>query len=255
MIKQALLQQLIAARENNQRIDEVHPSEKPASLDEAYATADALAKAINRAVIGWKIGASIPRAWTRLGLSEPFGGRIFEGTAYTSPAVLDDVPGVLTLGAEFAFQLGTDIHNTKPEFSAQSILRVIDAVYPVIELNYPYFSYPMEIGGLCLIADNGVNYGLVRGEPIADWPTQKLSQTQVSVAVNDHIKSIGTAAEIEFDPYAALAWFVNDRIKRGDTLKTGLLISSGDLVGPVEVGPGAQVVAEFGALGRVSVRL
>lgn len=250
-----LLNQLIAVRETHRLIGDVPEAERPHTLDDAYAIADSLAAAIGKPVAGWKIGASIPRAWERLGLAEPFGGRIFVDTVYKSPATLERTPGTLTIGAEFALRIAHDLPANAQDFTAETIREVIDAALPVIELNRPSYEHPMDIGGLSLIADNGVNYGLVTGAPIMDWETVDLARATVTLSLNGETQSTGAAADIGFDPVAVLAWFANDRARRGDPLKAGQLISSGDLIGPVEADPGDRVTADFGTLGRVEVHI
>ncbi|MDX2160294.1 MAG: hypothetical protein SF162_03115 [bacterium] len=249
-----LLDMLIAARRSGDLIAEVPPELKPAALDDAYAIADRLAQAVSGAVAGWKIGASIPRAWERLGLNEPFGGRIFAATVYESPASLPDVPGTLTTGAEFAMRIARDLRADET-FTSESIRAEVDAVYPVLELNRPNYAAPMEVGGLCLIADNGVNVGLVRGAPIHLWLQVELSQVSVAFRVNGEGKTSGTSADIGFDPFAALAWLVNDRARRSDPLKQGQIVSTGDLILNVEAKRGDHVAADFGTFGIVELRL
>jgi 2-keto-4-pentenoate hydratase len=254
-MNQTLLDQLLAVRRGASLIDDLSAADRPATLDEAYRVADALAAALGRPTVGWKIGASVPRAWQRMGLAEPFGGRIFDGTVYRSPAKVGNVPGILTVGAEFAFRIAHDLANDDSTFTRQSIRQVIDAVYPVLELNRPSYQRPMEMGGLCLIADNGVNVGLVLGEPMPDWRSADLIGLCVRLSVNQAVKTQGAAADIGFDPCEALAWLANDRAKRGDPLRAGYLVSSGDLTGAVEAGPGEQVSADFGPFGTVALSL
>ncbi len=51
MINQHLLRKLIAARRMGTLIDALPPEARPTSLDEAYATADALAESFGRSVV------------------------------------------------------------------------------------------------------------------------------------------------------------------------------------------------------------
>jgi 2-keto-4-pentenoate hydratase len=250
-----LLDRLIQARQSGDLIMDVPAEHKPSTLDEAYRLADALALHIGGEIAGWKIGANIPRAWERLGLSEPFGGRIFAGTVYTSPAVLSGVRGTLTIGAEFAPRLARDL-GVDERFTAETVREVVDEVFTVLELNRPHYVAPLEIGGLSLIADNGVNVGLVLGQPIPGWIQVELAEVPVVFRVNGVEKSSGRAKDIGFDdPFAALAWLANDRARRGDPLKAGQYVSTGDLVFNVEANTGDSVQADFGAFGIVELKL
>jgi 2-keto-4-pentenoate hydratase len=249
-----LIDRLIAARRTGDLIADVPPDDKPATLDDAYQIADRLAMQSNEAVAGWKIGASIPRAWERLGLREPFGGRIFAPTVYRSPAALTDARGTLTIGAEFAPRLARDLH-AEETFTAESVRSVVEMIYPVLELNRPSFAAPMEVGGLSLIADNGVNIGLVLGAPIPVWRQVDLADVHVMFRVNGVEKTSGRAADIGLNPYEALAWLSNDRARRGDPLRAGQWVSTGDVIFNIEASAGDHVQADFGRFGIVELRL
>ena len=54
-------------------------------------------------------------------------------------------------------------------------------------------------------------------------------------------------------PASRSPWLANDRAARGDGLKAGQIITTGTCVKPMPIAPGDQVVADFGALGRVRV--
>ncbi|MGF1503781.1 MAG: 2-keto-4-pentenoate hydratase [Anaerolineae bacterium] len=250
-----LVTQLLTARRDGILLADVPGKHLPANLDEAYAASDELAQAINGEVAGWKIGASIERSWQRLGLHEPFGGRIFARTVHQHPAVVEHVPATLTIGAEFALRIARDLSTGETSFDANGIRAAIDGVFPVLELNRPSYTNPMAIGGLALIADNGVNYGLVVGPTVEGWQSVDLMEVIVSLTLDGELQSSGKAADIGFDPYEAVAWLANDRAERGDPLRAGQLISSGDLIGPVEANPGSTITADFGSFARVEVRL
>jgi 2-keto-4-pentenoate hydratase len=263
-----LLTQLIKVRQEGRVIETLPLEARPSSLDEAYGTADALAEWIALPVVGWKIGASMARGQQALGLNEPFGGRVFAGRVYESGAAVRPFLPTFTIGAEFTCRLSRDLQPGET-FDAETITHVIDAIYPSLELNQVSYADPMGVGGLCIIADNGFSAGLVLGKEIEDWRlgdweiahqyairnTQyaKLMQTAVTFSLNGAVQGRGCAADIQFNPLAALAWLANDRAKRGDPLRAGQLVATGDLVGAIEAGRGSGVVADFGELGKVEL--
>jgi 2-keto-4-pentenoate hydratase len=255
MIIEPLLAQLLAARRDGRLIEAVSADMRPATLQDAYDTADRLAALTGRSVAGWKIGATTPRGQKALGLSEPFGGRIFADTVWHSPAVLAGVQGVLTIGAEIVLHLNRDLDARPAPLDAAAVATAVDRVGPALELNQPSFRDPFLAGGLCLIADNGVNVGLVLGEARPALRTLHLTTLAVSLSLNAEVRSHGCAHDTGFDPLEALAWLANDRARRGDPLRAGQWISTGDLVGPVEARAGDTVEGNFGPLGVVRLEL
>jgi 2-keto-4-pentenoate hydratase len=56
------------------------------------------------------------------------------------------------------------------------------------------------------------------------------------------------------DPRAALVWVANELRRLGTGLRAGDVVTTGTTTTPAGIGPGDDVVAEFGELGRVEVR-
>lgn len=262
-MNETLLSLLISVRQNGRRLQTVPPEAKPASLAEAYATADALAAWMGDEVVGWKIGASVARGQQALGLAEPFAGRLFRRRRLASGGQIRPRLDHLTIGAEFTCRLGRDLA-PEERFDADSIAAVVADVYPSLELNQVSYADPMGAGGLCIIADNGFNDGLVIGDEIEDWQvagsrwqaaSEKLKQQPVAFYLDGALWGTGCAADIDFNPLAALAWLANDRAARGHPLRAGQLVATGDLVGAIEAERGSEVMADFGPYGQVWVQL
>lgn len=233
------------------RVVAAPPAElRPASLDAAYALADELTR--GRATLGWKIGAANARGQQALGLDEPFAGRVLAGTLIATPARLRHAGQPLTIGAEFGYRLARDLAPAE-RFDARSIAAVVDALVPCLELNWASYDDPFGLGGLWIVADNGFNVGLVLGEPVADWRELDVAGTTVRFQRNDGQLVAGSPAAADFNPLAALAWLANDRAERGDPLRAGQVVATGDFVGAIEAGPGSLVRADFGALGLVEL--
>lgn len=256
-----LLSLLKDVRRNGHIIQTLPPEAKPASLNEAYATADALAAWVDDAVVGWKIGASVARGQQALGLTEPFAGRVFGQRFVANGGGIRPLLNELTTGAEFTCQIARDL-GVEERFDADSIANVVSAIYPSLELNQVSYADPMAAGGWCIVADNGFNDGLVVGDEIGDWQPAaarleigRLVAAPVSFYLDGELQGTGCAADIDFNPLAALAWLANDRAQRGDPLRAGQLVATGDLVGAIEAGRGSEVVADFGIYGRVGVKV
>jgi 2-keto-4-pentenoate hydratase len=57
------------------------------------------------------------------------------------------------------------------------------------------------------------------------------------------------------DPLIALTWLANELSSLGIALQAGEVVTTGTCVTPLPIEPGDQVIADFGPLGKVTVRL
>jgi 2-oxopent-4-enoate/cis-2-oxohex-4-enoate hydratase len=53
------------------------------------------------------------------------------------------------------------------------------------------------------------------------------------------------------NPFEALAWLANDRVKRGEAVKAGMVVTTGTRLPPIEIQGGDQITIEFVELGKV----
>lgn len=250
MTRAALIELLREAHRTGRVIAAPPPELRPAGLDAAYALADELTS--GRTTLGWKVGAANARGQRALGLDEPFAGRVLEGTLLATPVSLAHVGQPLTIGAEFGYRLARDL-TLDERFDAQTIAAVLDALVPCLELNWASYGDPFGLGGLWIVADNGFNVGLVLGEPVVAWREVDVAGTTVRFQRNDDAPVVGSPGETAFNPLAALAWLANDRAARGDPLRAGQVVATGDFIGAIEAGPGSRVRADFGAGGVVEL--
>jgi len=249
--KGAMLLDLLREAHANGRAIQAPPAGlRPAGLDAAYALADALAE--GRATLGWKIGAANARGQRALRLDEPFAGRVLDGTLLASPGRLRHAGQPLTIGAEFGYRLARDLAPGE-RFDARTIAAAVDALVPCLELNWASYADPFGLGGLWIVADNGFNVGLVQGEPVTSWREVDVAGTTVRFQRDDGPPSVGSPGQAGFDPLEALAWLANDRGRRGDPLRAGQVVATGDFIGAIEAGPGSLVRADFGLLGVVEL--
>ena len=65
----------------------------------------------------------------------------------------------------------------------------------------------------------------------------------------------GIGENVLGDPRIALTWIANELSLTGDMLRTGQTITTGTCIIPAPVAAGNHVIADFGAFGRVELRL
>jgi 2-oxo-3-hexenedioate decarboxylase/2-keto-4-pentenoate hydratase len=246
---------LAEVRRGGRLIEALPEAAAPRDLAEAIAMQEALAALLGLRANGWKIGATQPDLQAKIGLAEPFFGRVFGGTVRASGADICAASGRVILEAELAVRLGSNFDPRKVDWNARSIDAAIDEVIPCIEINRPSFRNPFAMRGLDVIADNGSNAGLVLGAPIADRRRLDLAAIAVTFRLGGAPMASGIGANVMGHPLAALAWLANDRARRARPLAAGELVATGSMMGFVEAKPGDRAEADFGAHGTVACRV
>ena len=178
----SLLERLQAVRRGGPLIDAVALAQRPQGLQEAYAIAAAL-HTPDTEIGGYKIGATSARGRQLLGLAGPFYGRVVKDTLTRSPASIRLGGRTLALEPEIGCQMGVGLPARGTPYSRGEVAASVRRVLPLIELYCPSFAAPFEVGGLCLIADNGVNVGAVTGYPGSSG-LNVIGASRVEVRVN-----------------------------------------------------------------------
>lgn len=253
MINNELLQRLLQSEQEDEPVDSLTPAMRLASVEDAYETADAYVSRLGAEAAGWKVGASGPAVQERFGLEAPFAGQILEGTMFESPASVPagDMPWLVE--AEFSFRLGRGVDAEMRDEG--EIVEYVDAVYPSLELACVRYADLDAAGGLCIIAANGLSGGLVVGEGREAWEMEALLDEKIVLRKNGKLEVEAQGKDADFNPLAALAWLVSHRARRGDPVRAGQVIATGNLFKGVPAARGDRVTADFGRLGRVEVSL
>jgi 2-oxo-3-hexenedioate decarboxylase/2-keto-4-pentenoate hydratase len=227
----------------------------PCNEAEALAIQSACARRRGVACAGWKIGATAPALQAKIGLAQPFYGRIFADTILAGGASLAAGQGHNILEAELAVRLARDLPGDRGAHDRDSVAAAVEAVFPCIEINRPSFRAPFAMRGWDVIADNGSNAGLVLGPAIADWRRHDLAGIEVSFRLAGAECARGSGAAVMGHPFAALAWLADARVAAGAPLAAGDIIATGSMMGFAPARAGQEAVADFGRFGEVSLRL
>lgn len=247
----ALLDRLRAVRQGGPLIAQVPGVEQPRSLQEAYAIAEALSEP-NAVVAGYKIGATSERGRQFLGLQAPFFGRIFKDSLHRSPATLRRNGRVLSLEAEIGCQIGVDLPPRGAPYSRGEVAASIRRALPLIEINCPSYTAAFEVGGLCLVADNGVNAGAVIGYP-GSVSLDSIGASRVEVRVEGRAPVCGAVTPLPDDPLSSLTWLANALNDAGLQLRSGDIVATGAMTPPIDIDHESNVFADFGRLGAVQI--
>lgn len=247
---------LLDARRDNRPVEPeaLHDAGLAYRIQQAYAT-----ERMERgggSVVGFKIGASSQAAQEFLGVKGPFSGRLFADTTYDSPAELDSAGFTFRLvEPEFAFTLGRDFPIQGQLYKEAEVAEGVASLHPAIELvTSAYGAGWKQAGGLPLIADNGVHGAQIMGPPVEDWQGYDLANHRVQVELNGEEKGEGFGRVALGGPLTALTWMINHQVAMGRGMAAGEIVSTGVVTPFFEIAPGDEAAADFGALGRVSVR-
>jgi 2-keto-4-pentenoate hydratase len=206
--------------------------------------------------IGYKIAAPNAGARQLLGVAEAFLGASYDKMASSSPAEVASGRDVFRVHVpEIALQIGRDLDPAAGPFDATAIEAHTRAVLPAIEIIGTHFSPWNGVGGANLISDNAGLGHWIFGEAVADWSDLDLVDGPASITIDGEARAAGKGRNVDGGVFGATAWLANALFARGRTLKAGDYVTTGSVTPPQPAAPGQHVVADFGPLGRIEVRI
>ena len=228
---------------------------KPQTRDEGYAIQAQFEEISKRPLFGWKIAATSKAGQEHIGVSAPIAGRILAERAFQDG-------DTLTFGAnrmrvaepEFAFRFGTALKPRSRKYTVEDVLGAVVSLHPSIEIPDSRFENFASVGEAQLIADNACAHEFVLGPATkANWRAMDLSQHEVTAKVVGGEVHKGIGFNVLSDPRQALLWLVQEVTTRGHSIEVGQVVSTGTCAEPLDIDLGEEVIADFGALGIVSV--
>lgn len=247
---------LLEARSAGQTIDAIPESCRPRSVDEGYAVQDALVELSASRVVGWKLGATTPYWQKRASLPEPMAGRLLEPAVQHGSATLEGRSFHLRMvECEYAFRLGADLPPRDAPYSRAEVEDACAGVHGCIEIADSRFTAGLRVDSPSLIADNVLAGAYLVGPEIPEWRSDAITHAPVKVWSEGKVINEGSGEHTGGHPILPLVWLANDRRKRGDGLKAGMLISTSSITGAYRAPPAAVIVADYGAAGSVQLTL
>ena len=258
MKRSKLASRLLQVRRNGVTLDEVPADVRPATAAAAYGIADevvaALVSSLGR-VAGYKVGATSTAGQHVLGLEEPFYGRAFASRILRSQGRWCDGRTGDSVEAEVGVLLGRSLPPRDRPYTEAEVRAAIHRVLPLLEINRPAYARPFEVGGHCLIADNGVTQALVRGARGLAPGRRTFARERVVLEINRRTVAHGSADVVLGDPLRSLLWLANALTSRGHGLVAGDLVATGAMTPPIPIAAGDTVVARYSSLGTVTLRV
>jgi 2-keto-4-pentenoate hydratase len=243
------------------RLETIPPEIAPASRRDGYAIQQHFETRSSSPLFGWKIAATSKAGQAHINVDGPLAGRLLEERVVASGG---EVPlgrnHMRVAEAEFAFRMGVDVPPRDAPYSTADVLDAVATLHPAIELPDSRFDDFTLVGAAQLIADNACAHYFVAGPAApADWRAMDLAAHHaigtVRHANGQWLHRQGLGANVLGDPRDALAWLVNELSSLGITLHAGEMVTTGTCLTPLPIEAGDEIDADFGVLGRVTVRI
>jgi 2-keto-4-pentenoate hydratase len=233
----------------------LEPSHRPSDRREAYAIQAALENHSAGSLFGWKIAATSEAGQKHINVDGPMAGRVLSQTVLPDGGTASMTGNEMRVAEpEFAFRMAADL---PPRLSPYSVRQVLDAVatlHPAIEIPDSRFADFVSAGAEQIIADNACAHLFVLGAPsTANWRSLDLVEEKPVITLRGR-QFIGHGKNVLGDPRIALTWLANELSQLGVTLRTGQIVTTGTCHPPLPIQSGDVFEADFGAIGRVSVR-
>ena len=246
-----------ASWQSGQRLEQLPERCRPRTLAEGYAAQAMLEEAADCASLGWKIAATNVTGRRHIGVDGPIAGRLLAAKLVDGDAPVPIADNLMRVAeAEFAFVLGADLPPRAQPYTLREVRASVASLHPAIELPDSRFRNFAAAGGAQLAADDACAGWFMLGAPASEaWRDTDLAAHPVSLGINGRTSSSGHGADVLGGPLRALAWLANSHGERGCGLLAGDIVTTGVVGNPCPIGPRDSVSAEFGPLGRVSLKL
>lgn len=236
---------------NGSKLDALEARLRPQGRADGYAVQAAL----GGQVFGWKIAATSEAGQKHINVKGPMAGRILSDTVIADGGTASMKGNEMRVGEpEFCFRMGRDLPPRPTPYAVDEVLAAVDTLHPAIEIPDSRFAAFASAGEAQLIADNACAHLFVLGPATtANWRAMDLVEERPQIMLRGK-RYIGHGKNVLGDPRVALAWLANELRELGLTLRTGEVVTTGTCHPPLPIQAGDHFAADFGALGKVSVR-
>lgn len=253
---QAIARSLVESRLDDRVLDDF-PGQLPTSLEQAYDLQAATISLWPDDVVAWKIARFPPQDRGRFPAERLFGPAFrstvqrVESGAATKAKIHEG--GFAVIEAEFVLELGAAIPPSDREWSDDDLSANVCAAYCGAEIASSPMPNVIELGGMAIIPDLGINVGVIAGPEIADFDALGQDALGVQVSVDGGVVGEAEPGPITGDPYEALRLLIAHCGRQGIELPKGALVSTGLLTGAHDVQAGSTARVDYGAFGWFEV--
>ena len=237
------------------KLDALETRLRPHTRAEGYAIQAALESHSAGRLFGWKIAATSEAGQKHINVRGPMAGRILSDTVIADGGTASMRGNAMRVGEpEFAFRMARDLPPRSSAYTVDEVLAAVDTLHPAIEIPDSRFADFAGAGEAQLIADNACAHLFVLGRPAtANWRAIDLVEERPEITLRGQ-RHIGHGKNVLGDPRIALAWLANELRELGLILRAGEVVTTGTCHPPLPIQSGDHLAADFGVLGKVSVR-
>ena len=228
---------------------------RPSDRAEAYAIQKRIENYSSGKLFGWKIAATSEAGQKHINVEGPMAGRILSETVIPDGGTASMAGNEMRVAEpEFAFRLATDLPPRSSPYSVAEVLDAVSTLHPAIEIPDSRFADFVSAGAAQIIADNACAHLFVLGGPAtSNWRALDLVEERPVITLRGK-QFIGHGRNVLGDPRIALTWLANELRQLGVTLRAGEVVTTGTCHPPLPIQSGDVCEADFGVLGKVSVR-
>jgi len=237
------------------KLSALDASIRPLDRVEAYAIQAEIERTSNARLFGWKIAATSEAGQKHINVAGPMAGRILAETVIPDGGTAAMAGNEMRVAEpEFAFRMAIDLPPRSSPYTIAEVLDAVDTLHPAIEIPDSRFADFVNAGEAQIIADNACAHLFVMGRPTtANWRALDLVEQKPVITLRAQ-QYVGHGKNVLGDPRIALAWLANELRQLGLTLRAGEVVTTGTCHPPLAIRSGDLVEADFGQLGKVSVR-
>ncbi len=235
-------------------IDYLGGSNPPQNEKDAFRVQFALHDALQargEALGGWKVAVPMPAQYQPLGLTGPTMGGLMKSRLLKSGARFP-AGSIVKLGieCEVAVRMAIDAPASAGPYTQASILPLVGAVMPAIEVVDNRYADLAGMMGPARIADDFLQHACVLGREITDYRSIDFTMITGRSIHNGREIASGPGTAVMGNPMAALAWIANKLISLGTNLKAGDIVMTGSVHAPQFI-DGGEVEVGFDEMGMV----
>lgn len=209
--------------------------------------------AAGRRVSGRKIGVTSKAIQQQVGVDQPDFGTLFADTEYGDGIEIDAGRLIQPRAeAEVALVLERDLDSAPHGFA--EVIRAVAFALPSLEIVDSRIQN-WDISIVDTVADNASCGLYVVGSRPVLLSAFDARTVPMRMTLEGREVSTGIGAACLGNPLHAARWLADTMCERGIPLRAGDVIMTGALGPMVPFGPGQDLVAEFGDLGRVTTRI
>ena len=228
---------------------------RPHDRAEAYAVQAAIETYSNDSLFGWKIAATSEAGQKHINVEGPMAGRILRETVIADGGTASMAGNAMrVVEPEFAFRMKADLPPRSAPYTMQEVVDAVATLHPAIEIPDSRFSDFTSAGAAQIIADNACAHLFVLGAATtSNWRALDLVEEKPVVTLRGQ-QFTGHGKNVLGGPLIALTWLANELRQLGLTLRADEVVTTGTCHPPLPIQSGDLIAADFGLLGKVSVK-